>query len=284
MSKIDKHFFFTRLAIDYTHQYNFDRCANTNYNTLYERGETWVRPLRSTPRLKEFSSIEDRLCADIEYWQSTVSKSYENQTINKDFKIYMLYDQKFHDLVHSYSFPDYVSLLGPFDYKRHANLSISPLFRNALQEEASAKNISIHRIDSDDWYRNDFFEYHDNLNLEQGPQPYHLITHNNYIKFNRITNEVTKPLYDHPSFVCSTTYHNFNLDNFSNEKSITDYLPHQDMWTAHYLLHKHQRIINEEVMFLQTIGINLGNEWGDRRRFPLDLTRNPELLNKFNLS
>ena len=276
--KIDKHLFFTRLAIDYSMHYNEGRRLNVDYQTLYNKGEHWVKPMLKTPRLRAFKTIEDRLSYDINFWIKQVSQSYENQTYKNDFEVHMLYDEKYESLVRSFKYPSYVNLLGPFNYSRYINLSTSPLFKSILSDYDN-QSIAIHKIDSDDWYRNDFFEYFTKVNFKLTSPHYCLITHNSYRKFNLKTKEITKPIIDFPGFTCSTIYDKFD----KNKIESLSYLPHSDMWMAHFNLHTHQRIMNENPMLLQTIGVNLSNDWGDLNRFPIDKDINNFDLQQFNL-
>ena len=59
------------------------------------------------------------------------------------------------------------------------------------------------------------------------------------------------------------------------------YLPPDDLWCAHYKLHEHNRVTHDEVMLLQTIGVNLSNNWGSQ--FPIDVERSADYLSKFSI-
>ena len=304
-----KHYFYTKIGLDFRRGYSEKQVNNCSYEEMWEEDLCEQAKVRlGSPRLDSFNSASERIASDINFWLDHGSKFYERQTVDREFEVLLGYDKIHEEIVKSFSYPDYVKLCGPIG---HGDGFVNQLSNRALVEKflsSQGKPMSIHMIDADDWFRDDFIEFMESEDWSQTKQglfnyhhsglvdhpfdkkQYSLVTHNWYRKYDLVSNQYSEPIRDPAGYFASCVYNSFNIElpmiyNHGNEVSAgmknQDVLPPEDMSAAHYRLNLHDHHAHEEVLYITSIGQNLANEWIDVNGRPVEKNLDQEDLNKF---
>lgn len=193
---------------------------------------------------REYDTVNDRLNDIIKYWFNHASKFYTSQTVDHPFVLYIVYSEHYKDVVLSYNWPDWCILTRNKDIDHINDKSIFGAYDN--------KPLSVSRIDADDWYSNDYFEY-----LSQD----HKLTHNKHFYtthlhkelylFDRYHNRISVPVkFSSPGFASIT---------FS--KFMTGLLPLNTGLWPHGMIKRRPHYTPEEKYGIQSVGCNVVNKW-----------------------
>ena len=236
-----QHFFFTRLAVRMVNNKNLGMLLNT--------------------RSKKYDNIQDRLNDIISYWQKYASKFYDQQTVDDPFHVYLIYSPAYVDIVKSFDYPKWVTLTTDTNIDRCRNLKMFiPVDNNKL---------SISRIDADDWYSSDYFEY---LNRDfEFTYPGKNLTvhlHKWVVQLNRLSTKLSTPCHFKSPPYGTFTFNKFDL------KHIPLNMP---LW-PHGNLIKYKHIIPKEIYALQSVGLNVINKWRHSNKFA-----DKELCDRFHI-
>ena len=200
-----------------------------------------ANPLRA--RNRAYVDINDRLQDIIKYWLDHATKFYTQQTVDQPFSVYLVYSTKYRDVVTSFNYPKWVQLIIDKNFDRLNN--------RQLMKSHEGKRLSVSRVDADDWYSNDLFEY-----LDQD----HETTWEKYLTahlykrvriYDRLGKRVSTPAqFSSPGF-CSYTIPRFNTDMSP--------LPFK-MWPHGNIKRRpHLSIVRDYCM--QSVGCNVVNKW-----------------------
>lgn len=192
---------------------------------------------------KLYDSPVDRIRDVIEYWFNHASKFYTQQTVDHNFKVYLVYSDRYRDVVKSYAYPEWCVLTRDkrVDTVRE---NISGYYYN--------DSLSVTRIDADDWYSNDYFEYlaqdheitdMDNMNTTHLHKRVHL--------FNRTNLLISQPQqFSSPGFA-SVTFKKLDRSK----------LPiNLKLWPHGSIKHR-KHLTPSEIYGMQSVGCNVVNKW-----------------------
>ena len=189
---------------------------------------------------KIYSTIKDRLNDVIQYWQDHASKFYELQTIDNPFKLYPVYSPCYEDVVRSFDYPDWCVLTT----NRMVDRTKHPDIYNAHHDQ----KLSVTRVDADDWYSNDYFDY---LNRCASLAGQHTYLHKKIRLYDRISNKISTPQpFSSPGFA-SMVFNTFDKYKIPLNTSLW---PHGD-------IKRRPHTTPEEIYCMQSVGCNVVNKW-----------------------
>jgi hypothetical protein len=121
----------------------------------------------------------DRL---IQFWFKFGNKFYFEQTIDRGFEVRLIYSECYKDLVFSYDYPKFVKF---YEYTPICNLKpwrfLDDVPRPCL----------VHKIDSDDQYSYDFFDYVEKAVNGRYRDRHHAMLHKRFIQFDTRTRKTS---------------------------------------------------------------------------------------------
>jgi hypothetical protein len=216
------HVFITRLAVDMRKpkKSNFDRLR------------------------RMFDTIEDRIDNIITYWQEHASQFYTNQTIDSPFTVYLVYSPVYESVVRSYSFPEWAIPVTVTDLDR--------ITHPHIYDRYDMKSLSVSRLDADDWYANDYFEYLER-DHEIGYIDKQLTIHlHKFVnQYNRSSKLLSGPVrFSSPGFA-SITFNEFRKS----------YMPVNMRLWPHGSIKKYKHQTPTELYGIQSVGLNVVNKW-----------------------
>lgn len=189
---------------------------------------------------KQYDTPRDRIDDIIKYWFDVASKFYTQQTVDQSFKVYVVYSQCYEDVVRSYTYPEWCVLT--------CDKSIDKMRNVGDFKEYNDMPLSLSRVDADDWYSNDYFEY-----MSATPGDEYLTTHlHKRIRlYNRNTNKISTPQrFSSPGFA-SITFPKFNVNRLPTN------LP---LW-PHGNIKRRQHFTPNKIYCVQSVGCNVVNKW-----------------------
>lgn len=167
------HYFFTNLACHYSQLQDATRRSRLRADRRRELGEdtaaiAFVRSPEETER-------------SIRLWFDEARLFYERQTQPAPFRVVLRYHDDYADVVESFDYPDWAetSLLAPDDWLR----------RNVPVGQACA----LSRIDSDDSFANDYFEYLAEVRASRTDEPC-LVAHRILRQYHLGRRELSVPM------------------------------------------------------------------------------------------
>jgi len=189
---------------------------------------------------KIYSTISDRLNDVVKYWQRHASRFYELQSKDDPFKVYLVYSPCYEHIVRSFEFPNWCVLTKD----RKIDRIRSPEIYNAYD----GQKLSVSRIDADDWYSNDYFEY---LNCSANEPGVKTHLHKNIRLYDRSSKKISVPQpFSSPGFA-SIVFNEF-------DKSLiplnTTLWPHGD-------IKRRPHVTPEHTYCMQSVGCNVVNKW-----------------------
>jgi len=191
-----------------------------------------------------FNTIEERIDGIINYWQEHASQFYVNQTIDSPFTVYLVYSPVYECIVRSHDLPPWAIPTTTTDLDRVTHPHIYDKF--------DTKRLSVSRVDADDWYVNDYFEYLER-DHEIGYVDKQLTVHlHQFInQYNRSSNLLSGPVrFSSPGFA-SLTFNKFYKAN----------MPINMRLWPHGSIKKYKHQTPTELYGIQSVGINVVNKW-----------------------
>ncbi len=191
---------------------------------------------------REYSSPNDRIDNIIKYWLSHASKFYTRQTKDCPFRVYLIYSGKYKDVIMSHTFPEWVTL----STNKNLDRPTGKVYEKYLDQR-----ISVSRIDADDWYSDDYFDY-----LSTDHKPTDLtnntttVLHQSIRFFCRYRQVVSKPVY-FPSPPFGSIIFNKYLD-----APILRFR----LW-PHGNIIKRPHLVPDKCHAMQSVGCNVVNKW-----------------------
>jgi hypothetical protein len=197
-------------------------------------------------KAREYNSVVERLEDIIRYWFDHASKFYTQQTVDHPFKVYIVYSKCYESIVRSFTFPKWCELV---EYK-HKNIDRV----NSIEYYSKYNNqpVSISRIDADDWYSDDYFDYLSS-DCELTDPGRNLTTHlHKWLRlYNRQTGEISLPQhFSSPGFATNTF-----------KPMDTSQIPmHLSLW-PHGNIKRSPHITPSNIFCMQSVGCNVVNKW-----------------------
>jgi hypothetical protein len=218
-------------------------------------------------RCKVYDCIEDRISDIIKYWLVHASRFYTQQTIDHPFKVMLVYDPMYENTVKQFNFPSWVELTTDIKIDRLGTHS------KFLSQYDNSK-LSVSRIDADDWFSNDYFEYlaqdhPPTITREDHELSVHL--HKRIIQYQR-SEKWSQPRVSNPVRFSSPGFASYTFNNF-NTKDLRSF--GLRLW-PHGNIKKYNHITPETIYGLQSVGINVANKWRHR-----NTSSGPEVTDRF---
>jgi hypothetical protein len=199
--------------------------------------------LRRT-KSKDYDTVAERIEDIVKYWFAHGSKFYTQQTVDHQFKVYIVYSKCYEKIVRSFTFPEWCILTESKDIDKINNPTFYTEYNN--------QQLSVTRVDADDWYSNDYFEY---LSRDHKPTDPNrkLTTHlHKWIRlYDRTTGQVSTPQHFSSPGFASMTFNSFN----------TKHIPMRLALWPHGNIKRRPHTTPEDIYGIQSVGCNVVNKW-----------------------
>lgn len=194
---------------------------------------------------KTYNNIDERLHDIIDYWFKHGSKFYELQTVDHPFVVYLVYSKMYEHVIQQYTYPPWVVTT--------TDQAIDQLKPKHIYTPLIGKDVSVSRIDADDWYCNNYFDYisQDHAYTDSSIK---LTTHlHKRIRFyDRVNNRVSTPQYFASPAFATRVYRDFT------DKLIPS--RHLKLW-PHGDIKNRSHNTPDQSMCIQSVGCNIMNRW-----------------------
>ena len=195
-------------------------------------------------RMKQYDNINDRLSDIINYWLQHANKFYTRQTVDDPFQVYLVYSKQYENVVKSFTYPDWCRLTTDKYIHRVAS--------KAVYDAYDGKALSVSRIDADDWYSDDYFEYlNEDHEYTNKVKQYTCHLHKWIRMYDRQTSKISTPQHFSSPGFASVTIPNFRKNMISYG---IEMWPHGD-------IKRRPHYTPDAIYGMQSVGCNVVNKW-----------------------
>lgn len=229
------HYFFTNLACRYSQLQD----VTPRSRLRADRRAHFSRTAAATSFSRTFEETE----RSIRLWFDEASLFYERQTLPEPFRVVLRYHEDYAEVVRSFRYPEWakLSLDAPDDWIR--------------KHVASGQTCTLSRVDSDDSFSNDYFEYLADVRSTSA-QDLQLVLHRILRQYRVDSRELSVPMIYRKSLAFASIF----VPHFIPEMDLTGVVGH------HHSYVDRPHVSPERDYVLQRITErNAFNDWGVKR-------------------